>query len=105
MSDGTDDTDKTAKATLDDSQIETNRGMNRRTMLRGFGIGTLGLGVAGCVPTTTTTTYVGSGYTDADNGPIVDPAGFGRGPRRAYRTGITDADNGPIVDPAGFGRG
>jgi hypothetical protein len=106
MSDGSDDKDKTSKATLDDSQIETSRGVNRRTMLRGFGIGTLGLGtlgVAGCVPTTTT--YVGTGYTDADNGPIVDPGGFGRGPRRAYRTGLTDADNGPIIDPAGYGRG
>lgn len=106
MSDGTNDTDKTAKATLDDSQIETNHGVQRRNILRGFGIGTLGLGalgVAGCVPTTGG--YVGSGYTDADNGPIVDPAGFGRGPRRAYRTGITDADNGPIVDAVGYGRG
>lgn len=102
--------DKKAKAapTLDDGQIETTRGLSRRGMLRGFGIGTLGLGavgVAGCVPTTTTTAYIGSGYTDADNGPIIDPAGFGRGPRRSYFTGITDADNGPIVDAAGFGRG
>jgi len=102
--------DKTGapKATLDDSQIETKQGLSRRSMLRGFGVGTLGLGtvaVAGCVPTTTTGVIVGSGYTDADNGPIVDPGGFGRGPRRSFATGITDADNGPIVDRVGYGRG
>ncbi|NKX44670.1 hypothetical protein [Roseicyclus persicicus] len=108
MSDTPEDKNAKATQTLDDGQIESRRGVSRRSMLRGFGIGTLGLGaagVAGCVPTTTTTAYIGSGYTDADNGPIVDPAGFGRGPRRAYRTGITDADNGPIVDAVGFGRG
>lgn len=102
MSDGTEDKDKKAKATLDDSQIETSRGMNRRTMLRGFGIGTLGLGgaaVSGCV-------VVGSGITDIDNGNITDPVGFGRGPRRGYRTGITDRDfGGNITDPVGYGRG
>lgn len=102
MSDGTDDKDKKAKSTLDDRQIETSRGMNRRTMLRGFGIGTLGLGgaaVSGCV-------VVGSGTTDIDNGNITDPVGFGRGPRRGYRTGITDRDfGGNITDPVGYGRG
>lgn len=102
MSDKTDDTDKTGKRTLDDSQIETNHGVSRRTMLRGFGIGTLGLGgaaVSGCV-------VAGSGITDVDNGNITDPVGFGRGPRRAYRTGITDRDyGGNITDPVGYGRG
>jgi len=102
-------TDPSKAKSLDDSDIETS-GISRRRMLRGFGAGTLGLGtlaVAGCTPTTTTTTgvLIGSGYTDADNGPIVDPGGFGRGPRRAYATGITDADNGPIVDRVGYGRG
>lgn len=98
------------KATLDDTDIDTARGVSRRTMLRGFGAGTLGLGtvaVAGCVPTTTTTTgvLIGSGYTDRDNGPIVDPGGFGRGPVRSFATGVTDADNGPVVDRVGYGRG
>ena len=99
----TDKKDKTPKTSLDDAQIDTKSDPSRRRVLRGFGIGTLGLGavgVAGCVPTTMAT-----GYTDADNGPIIDPAGAGRGPRRRFATGITDADNGPIVDPVGFGRG
>lgn len=105
MTDSPDDPDKTGKGkpSLDDTKITTRRGMSRRTMLRGFGIGTLGLGgaaVSGCVPTAT------SGVTDIDNGNITDPVGFGRGPRRAYRTGITDADyGGNITDPIGYGRG
>lgn len=105
MTDTPDDKDKTArgKPSLDDGQIETRHGMSRRTMLRGVGIGTLGLGgaaVSGCVPT------AGSGVTDVDNGNITDPVGAGRGPRRAYRTGITDADfGGNITDPVGYGRG
>jgi hypothetical protein len=103
MTDTPEDTTKKGKATLDDGQIETKRGVSRRTMLRGFGIGTLGLGgaaVSGCVPVT------GSGVTDVDNGNITDPVGFGRGPRRAYRTGITDRDfGGNITDPVGYGRG
>jgi len=102
MSDKTDDSDKTAKVSLDDTQIETTRGVSRRTMLRGFGIGTLGLGgaaVSGCVA-------AGSGITDVDNGNITDPVGYGRGPRRAYRTGFTDRDfGGRITDPIGYGRG
>ena len=99
----TDKKDDKAKPTLDESQIDTKRGLNRRTMLRGFGIGGLGLGTAaatGCVPVGYT-----SGITDADNGPIIDPGGCGRGGRRGYYTGYTDADNGPIVDPGGQGRG
>jgi len=102
MSDTSDDSDKTGKATLDDAQIETTRGVSRRMMLRGFGLGSLGLGgaaVSGCV-------VAGSGITDADNGNITDPVGFGRGPRRAYRTGLTDRDfGGRITDPVGYGRG
>jgi hypothetical protein len=109
MGDRPEDKDKTAKPSLDDSQIETSRGLSRRSMLRGFGIGTLGLGaagVAGCVPTTTTTVITSrSGWTDRDNGPILDPGGNGRGPRTGRYTGWTDADNGPIVDPGGQGRG
>jgi hypothetical protein len=104
--------DKTGKATpqtLSETDISTDHNVTRRRMLRGFGVGTLGLGtlaVTGCVPTTTTTgVLIGSGYTDSDNGPIVDPGGFGRGPRRSNFTGITDRDNGPIVDAGGFGRG
>jgi hypothetical protein len=106
MTDTPDDTDKKAKGkpSLKDDQIETRRGMSRRAMLRGFGVGTLGLGgaaVSGCVPTTTA-----SGVTDIDNGNITDPIGFGRGPRRGYRTGVTDADfGGNITDPVGYGRG
>lgn len=102
MTDTPEDKDKTPKHSLDDSQIETRRGLDRRTMLRGFGLGTLGLGgtaLSGCV-------VAGSGITDVDNGNITDPAGYGRGPRRAYRTGITDADyGGNITDPVGYGRG
>ncbi len=97
--------DKKGKLTLEASDIEKSP-VNRRNVLRGFGIGTLGLGTAavtGCVPTTGV--IVGTGYTDADNGPIIDPVGNGRGPRRSFYTGITDADNGPIVDPGGYGRG
>ena len=113
MSDGTGDKDNktdAGKATLTDENIKTRHGFDRRTMLRGFGIGTLGLGmagVAGCVPTTTTTTVITSrsGWTDSDNGPILDPGGNGRGPRQNRYTGWTDRDNGPIVDPGGQGRG
>lgn len=105
MTDRPEDKDSKGKGkhSLDDSQIKTRSGMSRRTMLRGVGLGTLGLGgaaVSGCVP------VAGTGITDIDNGNITDPAGFGRGPRRAYRTGITDADfGGNIVDPVGYGRG
>jgi len=108
MTDHKKDKTDAPKATLDDGDISSSSGVSRRNMLRGFGVGTLGLGaaaVAGCTPTTTTGVLVGSGYTDADNGPIVDPGGFGRGPRRTFATGITDADNGPIVDRVGYGRG
>jgi hypothetical protein len=96
---------KTGKTTLSDQDIETKRGLDRRSVLRGFGLGGLGLGgaaVAGCVPTT----VAGTGITDVDNGRITDPIGFGRGSPRAYRTGITDADmGGRIVDRVGYGRG
>ena len=95
---------KDDKPTLDETHIDTKRGLNRRTMLRGFGIGGLGLGTAaatGCVPVA----VGGSGLTDSDNGPIVDSVGCGRGGRRGYYTGYTDSDNGPIVDPGGQGRG
>jgi hypothetical protein len=102
MSDAPEDKTKKTKPTLDDGQIETKHGVSRRTMLRGFGIGTLGLGsaVSGCV-------VVGApGVTDVDNGNITDPVGYGRGPRRGYRTGITDRDyGGNITDPVGYGRG
>ncbi|WP_375552005.1 hypothetical protein [Rhodophyticola porphyridii] len=90
------------KSDLADSSIKTSRGLNRRRLLRGMGLGTIGLGLSGCVATPTT---VGGGVTDADNGPITDPGGRGRGGLRSSRTGITDADNGPITDPGGFGRG
>lgn len=109
MTDHTDDTPGKTPPTLSETDISTDRSVTRRRVLRGFGVGTLGLGtlaVTGCVPTTTTTgVLVGSGYTDRDNGPIVDPGGFGRGPRRRNFTGVTDRDNGPIVDAGGFGRG
>ena len=131
MKDGKED--KTPKPTsLDDDQIETRRGLSRRRILQGFGIGSVGLGLSGCVvvPATIGTgvtdrdngpitdpggfgrgggngsfTPIRSGITDADNGPITDPVGNGRGGRRSFRTGITDRDNGPITDPVGFGRG
>ena len=111
----TDDTDGEAgkggssPPTLTDENIKTRHGMDRRLLLRGFGIGTLGLGmagVAGCVPTTTTTIVTSrSGWTDSDNGPILDPGGNGRGPRHGRYTGWTDSDNGPILDAGGQGRG
>lgn len=112
MTDGTDDKDKAGGSdapTLADETIKTRHGIDRRLLLRGFGIGTLGLGaagVAGCVPTTTTTVVTSrSGWTDQDNGPILDAGGNGRGPRHGRYTGWTDRDNGPIVDPGGQGRG
>jgi hypothetical protein len=46
-----------------------------------------------------------TGVTDSDGGPYADPAGHGRGQRRAVVTGITDSDGGPYADPAGQGRG
>lgn len=85
-------------ATLRDEDISTGR----RRVVRGIGLGVLGLGgtgLAACVPTTT------GGITDADNGPIADPGGAGRGGLRSAPTGLTDANNGPIVDPGGYGRG
>ena len=99
--------DAKGKTKLSDSDIETHP--TRRRVIRGLGLGALGVGgtaLAGCVPVPVSTGAVYStGYTDADNGPIVDPGGLGRGPRRTYATGITDADNGPIIDPGGYGRG
>lgn len=109
MSDGSDDKDKTAdtgKATLTDENIKTRHGLDRRMMLRGFGIGTLGLGLSGCVPTTTTTVVTSrSGWTDTDDSPIFDAIGNGRGPRHGRYTGWTDRDDGPIFDAGGQGRG
>lgn len=84
------------KSTLDDGDIRTARGMSRRRVLRGFGLGTLGLGgaaaLSGCVPA--------GGITDADAGIYADPVGMGRG-----AAGITDSDSGRYADPAGRGRG
>ncbi len=91
--------DKRKKKSLSEAEITTARGVSRRRVLSGLGVGAAGLGLSGCV------TVPATGITDADNGPITDPIGAGRGGRRSFRTGITDADNGPIVDPAGFGRG
>ncbi len=101
-----DDEKKAKGKSLTEDQI-TSGPVDRRTMLRsaglvGLGAGTLGL--SGCVVVPTTGVYT-TGYTDADNGPIVDPGGAGRGPRRGYYTGITDSDNGPITDAGGQGRG
>lgn len=98
--------DASAGASLSEEQITSGR-IDRRSVLRSAGIAGLGagaLGLSGCVVVPAGPVY-GTGYTDADNGPIVDPVGSGRGPRRGYYTGITDADNGPIVDPVGQGRG
>lgn len=96
--------DKAAKGkSLTEDQI-TSGTVSRRTMLRTAGLASLGAGtlaVSGCV----VVPVGGTGFTDADNGPIIDPVGGGRGPRPGYRTGITDADNGPIVDGIGGGRG
>lgn len=98
-----DDTDKKkAKPTLSDKDIATERGFSRRRMLTGFGVGAAGVGLSGCVVVPVAT---GGGVTDADNGPITDPAGAGRGGIRAAPTGLTDADNGPITDRGGYGRG
>ncbi|AHM05598.1 hypothetical protein roselon_03340 [Roseibacterium elongatum DSM 19469] len=74
-------------------------------MLRGFGIGGLGLGTAAVTGCVTVPVGGASGFTDSDNGPIVDSVGCGRGGHRGYYTGYTDADNGPIVDPGSQGRG
>ena len=61
------------QTTLDDTQIETNRNIGRRNVLRGAGVLGLGaVGVRGCLP-------AGTSVTDSDNGPIIDPVGFGRG--------------------------
>ncbi|GEM_PF-2371364 len=102
--------DKTSKS-LDETQIETDRvNIGRRAVLRGFGVGTLGIGtlaVSGCVVTpmpTPVRPMPGTGFTDSDNGPITDPGGRGRGGPRSFATGRTDSDNGPIVDRVGFGR-
>lgn len=87
--------------TLSDAEITTGPVTNRRGLMRGFGFGALGLGgLSGCVYVP-----VATGITDADNGPIIDPGGQGRGGLRSFATGITDADNGPIIDPGGYGRG
>ncbi|MBF9031991.1 hypothetical protein HKCCE3408_16450 [Rhodobacterales bacterium HKCCE3408] len=99
MTDTPDDTAKRRKPTLIDEDIQTRNWPSRRRILTGIGLGTAGLGLAGCVPTT------GGGITDSDNGPITDPGGAGRGGLRAAPTGLTDSDNGPIVDPGGYGRG
>ena len=93
------------KTTLTDRDITTTT--SRRGLVRGLGIGALGLGgaaLSGCVAVPVPVGY-STGYTDADNGPIIDPGGQGRGPTRAFATGITDADNGPIIDRGGYGRG
>ncbi|MBF9044787.1 hypothetical protein HKCCE4037_15700 [Rhodobacterales bacterium HKCCE4037] len=96
-------TDKKTKS-LDADDITSTR-MDRRTMLRSAGIAGLAAGAAGVSGCVAVPVGYGTGITDSDNGPIVDPAGFGRGGRTYSYTGYTDADNGPIVDPGGQGRG
>ena len=99
MSDKKDHDEKAKKTSLSESDVETKRGPSRRSLLRGFGAGTLGLsavGLSGCVTT---------GVTDADAGAYADPAGMGRGTVRRKTSGITDSDGGAYADPVGNGRG
>ncbi|MEX3015672.1 hypothetical protein [Gymnodinialimonas hymeniacidonis] len=94
------------KKTLEAGDIKSTR-MDRRAMLRTAGIAGLAAGaagVSGCVAVPVGPGF-GTGITDADNGPIIDPGGFGRGGLRYSYTGFTDRDNGPIYDPGGQGRG
>jgi hypothetical protein len=82
---------------LTDKDITTQKNPNRRAVLRGVGIGGLGLAstaLAGCV-------VIPTGTTDADGGTYADPAGNGRG---SSRTGLTDSDGGGNADAAGNGR-
>lgn len=88
-----------AKHTLSDSDIVTQDGIDRRTVLRGAGTGVLGVAIAGV------STGRAEAGTDVDNGPITDPGGRGRGFCRSYLSNVTDSDNGNWRDPGGNGRG
>lgn len=80
--------------TLTDEDIQTNRVLDRRSLMRVLAVGAVGTaGVAlGARP-------AAAQLTDADGGPCADPGGRGRGV-----TGVTDNDGGATADPVGNGR-
>lgn len=99
MTDGKDKNDKPAALSLSDDEISTQRGVNRRGVLRGIGTGALGATFVGA------SARMAEAVTDTDNGNITDPGGRGRGYCRSFRSGVTDQDNGTWRDPGGNGRG
>ena len=120
------DSDPKTPKTLTEADIVSARGdepgeksLGRRSVLNVLGSlaagGAAGTVMAGCWPRVRYAAGAGvrvgaapsyrSGVTDSDGGPYADPAGNGRGSRRAGYTGITDSDGGPYADPAGSGRG
>lgn len=105
--------DSEKRLTLTDDQIASNETtVGRRSAIKALGAAVLGASatsLTGCIVTTPARPVAyQSGITDGDGGRYADPAGAGRGPRRAVATGITDADSaagGQMQDAGGYGRG
>ncbi len=106
---------KAQTKSLTDDAIETTPNQSRRTMLRAFGIGALGLGastISGCIvidPFANSNggrnnTNYGNNQTDNDSGFFADPVGGGSGGGGGTYTGRTDTDSGNNADLVGYGR-
>ena len=114
MSDDRKIDDATKKKSLADGEIvsgrtEESEDPSRRSMLVKLGQAAGAVAIVGAIPGCFGRIHRGYGYatgvTDSDGGPYADPAGHGRGQRRAVVTGVTDSDGGPYADPPGQGRG
>ncbi len=100
------------KKSLEDDEIVSGRAEessdpSRRAMLTKLAQAVGAVAIVGVMPGCHRHRGYGyaTGVTDSDGGPYADPAGHGRGQRRAVTTGITDSDGGPYADPVGQGRG
>ncbi|MBX3273374.1 MAG: hypothetical protein KF729_24135 [Sandaracinaceae bacterium] len=85
------------KKTLEDKDIETERGLSRRSTIGLIGASFAAMtGVLGISPS-----EAEAQCTDSDGGRWADPGGGGR---RCRRSGCSDSDGGRFADPAGAGR-
>lgn len=85
------------KKTLGEDDIETERGIGRRSTIGIIGASFAAMaGVLGIEPS-----EAEAQCTDSDGGQWADPGGGGR---RCRRSGCSDSDGGRWADPAGAGR-
>ena len=91
--------DNSKRRSLTDTEIKTQARYGRRSML-----GMLGVGAAGSAMVLASGTGNQAQAVDIDNGVWTDRGSCPRGSGGIW-TGITDADNGNLTDPGGYGRG